>query len=331
MEIKRESEQNRLLRILILEQLREFSAISCASLDSIQDVSMLPDTMPEHLPEYMQKSWKLRANPCIYLPWAKSVFSFAVSYSKLPDASNDVPLARTDELAGLVSAYALKKLDYHNVLTGRIAKFADSLSEIAGRKLRCEICVDSKPVAEKPLAFHSGLGIIGHNSCLRIPGLGSSIFLGELFTDLQTANLSFPPHAKGEMRDCSECGLCVRNCPSEAIANRTVDRSLCISAITMEKKGELAADEKRRIGRWIFGCDYCVSSCPDSDLPPPFKLDLEWLLFSSNAEITSAFKGLAISYASPAKLRRNAVAVLENIGERESLNLLKKYLDSSHS
>jgi len=47
-----------------------------------------------------------------------------------------------------------------------------------------------------------------------------------------------------------------------------VDSNLCISFLTIENKGSIAADLRPLLGDWVFGCDICQEVCPYNGRPP---------------------------------------------------------------
>ena len=78
-----------------------------------------------------------------------------------------------------VAKYALGR-DYHNVL-GKRARRVSEVLRAAGYRAR--IAVDSKPVFERAWAERAGVGFIGKNCCLIVPGLGSHVFLACIVTN----------------------------------------------------------------------------------------------------------------------------------------------------
>ncbi|MFA6292315.1 MAG: QueG-associated DUF1730 domain-containing protein, partial [Victivallales bacterium] len=211
-------------------------------------------------PEYMRKTAELRTDPLRLLPWAKSLAVFAFPFNSLPLNNYFFPQTDNAELAGLVAGYA-GRVDYHVFMREKIIKFAESLKENLGKNFRNEIFVDTKPLAEKPLAAFSGLGAIGLNSCLLCKGEGSGTCLGILALDIELPET--------EPRDfavpCSTCGKCHERCPTGAVTGKSGDFKYkkCRSYLTMEKKGVLEKEDRKNIGEWIFGCDICTSLCPE--------------------------------------------------------------------
>ena len=146
--------------------------------------------------------------------------------------------------------------DYHKVLKRACIRLMDAIRSwhvgFEGRAF-----VDSGPVMERSLAAMAGLGWIGRNGCLIVPGLGSYVLLCEIVCNL-------PLHADSPMEgSCGRCGQCVKSCPTGALLDDgTVDANRCISCLTIEHRGEIAPEHWPRMGTRVFGCDACQEACP---------------------------------------------------------------------
>jgi len=258
---------------------------------------------------YMQRTLDRRADPSSLFPWAKSLAIISMPFNGIPTNNCFLPEARDEELSGLIAGYA-GRVDYHVFLRQKIIIFSEAMKKYLGKDFTCEISVDTKPLAEKSLAAFSGLGSIGLNSCLLCEGEGSGTCLGILALDIELPEMDPVDFAA----PCSTCGKCAEQCPTRAITGKPGEfiYRRCRSYLTMEKKGVLEKDEAALLGDWIFGCDICTSLCPGSDIPPPFKADLEWLLFEKDSIVEEVLKDTALEYPGIMLLRRNALAVLEN-------------------
>ena len=114
---------------------------------------------------------------------------------------------------------------------------------------------DHSPIDEREAAARCGLGFIGDNGLLINEKYGSFVFLGELFTDIETNDL--PPLQ--ELRGCLHCGACKAACPTGALSGK----GDCLSALTQQKgelPGEVFALMKRC--KTVWGCDLCQLVCP---------------------------------------------------------------------
>ena len=67
-----------------------------------------------------------------------------------------------------------------------------------------------RPVDERYWAWRSGLGWIGKNTQLIIPGAGSRFFLGELFLPFAADAYDSPVESQ-----CGTCDRCLRGCPTQ--------------------------------------------------------------------------------------------------------------------
>lgn len=188
----------------------------------------------------------LRDNPAALLPGARTVIVVALNYYPPqllpPDA--------------LQVAYYAYGRDYHEVLREKLAVLADFIARTTGAAVRC--CVDSAPVRERYWAQQAGVGFIGRNNCLIIPGRGSFFFLGEIIT-----TLALPPDTPC-LRQCDGCMACVRACPTGALGSdaSAADCRRCLSCLTIELRGELPDWVPHVLGRRLVGCDTCQLCCP---------------------------------------------------------------------
>ncbi len=254
------------------------------------------------------------------LPSARSVIVLATPYAR--DAG------RVGPAPGRVARYARGR-DYHNVLHKRAKKLAALLRE-NGHAAR--ISVDSMPVYERAWAERAGLGFIGKNACLIIPGLGSHVLLTAIVTSAEL------PASERMGERCGTCTLCLDACPTRAFkAARELDARRCISYLTIETRDSIPEELRPEMGDWIFGCDACQDVCPynKTALPPegataPFAASERWQrvdaegLLQMDAEAFAAF-----AHASPIQrpgrvgMARNAALVLGNSRDKRHLPVLR--------
>ena len=179
------------------------------------------------------------------LEGAKSVVVMAAPYAQSTELDGPAP--------GRVAKYAWGR-DYHNVLTKKSRRVGKLIQE-AGYVAR--VAVDSKPVFERAWAERAGVGFVGKNCCLIVPGIGSHVFLACIVT---TAKLA--PDEPIERR-CGSCSLCLEACPTEAfVGERALDARRCISYLTIEHRGAIPEAQRASLGPWLFGCDVCQDVCP---------------------------------------------------------------------
>jgi len=151
-----------------------------------------------------------------------------------------------------------QKEDYHD----RLKKQAKILVKVLQEHFpgsRSRVCVDSAPIMERSLACKSGIGFIGKNTQLIIPGHGSYVFLAEI---LSTAVIHFPGPRPIENR-CGSCTRCLEACPTGALeAPFRLNAGKCLSYLTIEKKKAVDGETGKKMGDCFFGCDACQEVCP---------------------------------------------------------------------
>lgn len=153
-----------------------------------------------------------------------------------------------------IAHYALGQ-DYHDVLRRRLKAVVGQLRPRFGGKWR--VCVDSAPLMERYWAVRAGLGVIGDNGCLIVPGTGANFFIATIVT---TAQLPVDDPVE-DTPHCLGCGRCVRACPTGALRDDgSVDARRCISYLTIESHDDIPADIP--IGNTLYGCDVCRRACP---------------------------------------------------------------------
>jgi epoxyqueuosine reductase len=188
----------------------------------------------------------LRRDPSLLLEGAQTVISLALNYYP----------ARFQPPDTLRVAYYAYGRDYHEVLREKLTALARYIEQITGCATRP--CVDSAPIRERYWAQRAGLGFIGRNNCLIIPGRGSYFFLGEIVTTAQ-----LPPDEPC-MKTCGDCGKCIDACPSGALSGEgAVDASRCLSCLLIENHDENLPEWVGDVaGDRVVGCDECQLCCP---------------------------------------------------------------------
>ena len=110
---------------------------------------------------------------------------------------------------------------------------------------------------ERYWAARAGLGVIGDNGCLIVPGVGANFFIATIVT---TAQMPTDDPVEGTSH-CLGCGRCVRACPTGALrGDGSVDARRCISYLTIESHDDIPADIPT--GNTLYGCDVCRRACP---------------------------------------------------------------------
>lgn len=188
----------------------------------------------------------LRNDPSLLLPGARTVISVALNYYPV----------RFQPAGTLRVAYYAYGRDYHEVMREKLTRLAGFIEEITGCATRP--CVDSAPIRERYWAQRAGVGFIGRNNCLIVPGKGSFFFLGEIVT---TALL--PPDEPCRLA-CGDCGRCLEACPTGALAgDGAADCNRCLSCLLIENHADRLPEWVGRVvGDRVVGCDECQLVCP---------------------------------------------------------------------
>lgn len=184
------------------------------------------------------------------LAGAKSVVCLGQRYQRTDaEESADPPLART------IARYARGR-DYHNGLRKKLRSLAKFLRTLeAGATARP--LTDDAPILERAWAARAGLGFVGKNGMMIVPGEGSFLLLGEVVTTVELATGT--PMAER----CGSCRACLDACPTNAfVAPFVLDPRRCISYLTIEHREAIEIALRPGIGEHLFGCDDCQTVCP---------------------------------------------------------------------
>jgi epoxyqueuosine reductase len=273
---------------------------------------------------YMAETAEVRSDPRHpdMLPSARSVIVLATSYAR---ASALPPMAG----GGRIARYAQGR-DYHPILYDRLRAMKRKL-RAAGATARA--CVDSMPVLERAWAVRAGVGFIGKNACLIIPGVGSHVLLSAVLTSAELV-----PDAPMRER-CGNCRLCLDVCPTQAFRGpRVLDARRCVAYLTIEHEGAIDPELRTGVGEWLFGCDACQDVCPFNRAQPPQpiaadphaprdrlrELGTEDFLKMDEAVFDRYTRGTALRRAGREGMARNAALVLGNARDKRYLPLLEK-------
>lgn len=290
--------------------------------------------------QYMENYEDKRLDPRLLMPGVKSIICVALNY------------APSQPVKGFAN-YAIGK-DYHDIVKQKLYQLAqilapltpplggspnltESLPQGGGREGAFRAFSDSAPILERYWAMKAGLGFIGKNHQLIIPGMGSQFFLGELFVDIE-----LEPDAPCRQH-CGNCHRCIDACPTGALAPLTppmggstsrteslpqggglegaFHSSLCLSYLTIENRGAIPPEAASKMGHTFYGCDRCQQACPwnakaiptsEPLLQPTAELlsmnDEDWQQLSLE-QYRRLFKGSAVKRAKYEGLMRNIKAI----------------------
>jgi epoxyqueuosine reductase len=272
---------------------------------------------------YMERSAATRIDPRRpgMLPSARSIVVLAAAITRPPEPEGPAP--------GRIARYARGR-DYHNVLGKRAKRLARWLRTL-GHEARS--ATDQMPIFERAWAERAGLGFVGKNCCLIVPGLGSHVLLASVLTSAELET-----DAPGEPR-CGTCRLCLDACPTGAFTGPgELDARRCISYLTIEQAGPVPEELRTAIGDRLFGCDDCQDICPWTRVPTPsveatlpFATDPRWsglgaadLLALDEAGFLRLTEATPLRRPGRAGLARNAALVLGNAGDHVHLPVLQR-------
>ncbi|MDE6288054.1 MAG: tRNA epoxyqueuosine(34) reductase QueG [Muribaculaceae bacterium] len=244
--------------------------------------------------KFMYRWRDIRLDPRLLLPGAASVISMAFPYRPAGGYSHP-----------LIADYALGE-DYHRVIPRRLSSLISFLSSLGAFS---RICVDSAPILERYWAVKAGVGFIGRNRQLIVPGVGSGVFLAEIVT-----TLLLQPDSPCTL-SCDGCNRCVKACPAGAISSGTTfDARRCMSYLTIEDPDGYTVPS----GAKVYGCDICARVCPHNAqeppqplsefMPDPRLLTLDRLTLSqiTAGDFKRLFRDKSVSRVKAAKIRKNA-------------------------
>lgn len=260
-------------------------------------------------PPYVPWEPEFRCSPKEWLPGAESVLVAAVKYPLLGNTGPPV------EEQGCLASFAWAP-DYHLLLKGMLLRLGAYIKEIVpNAEFACQ--VDNGPGCERLFAWRAGVGWLGKNNFIIVPGIGSFVWLGLLVT-----NIPLPPDQPLPSL-CGNCQRCLNACPTGAyVGANDYHYSRCI-AYWLTRKEQPTPEQARVLSHhhYLYGCDYCQLACPYNPPQPEWGFgDWHRLLKMSTADFESAFEDSAALWRGSKLLQRNLVLVSSALPEcREPL------------
>lgn len=248
---------------------------------------------------YLKRNLDLREDPRRLLEGLKTIISLAYPY---PASKPSTPDGYT------ASRYSTPlEEDYHLRLRRLGKRLCQFITQVFPHA-RSRICVDSAPILERSFAAASGIGFIGKNNMLIVPGHGSYCFLVEILT---TAKFPLPSARELENR-CSSCTQCIETCPTGALkAPFYIDVSKCLSYLTIESEAPIDKAAAAKMGNTFFGCDVCQEACPfNTKADPVVSLPARHAMLSmSEIDFKATFGNTTFARAGLHRLKRNLRAL----------------------
>lgn len=202
---------------------------------------------------YMERNRHLRLDPTQLVPGCRTLIVTALNY---------YPKQTLPKEDYQIAYYAYGK-DYHRVVKDKLHQLSAYIKGLVPEVQGRAFC-DTAPLLERYWAMKAGLGFIGQNRTLIIPGKGSYCFLGVLAVDLelQESHHDMPT-------SCGNCKRCLIACPTGALTKEGIDCRRCLSYLTIEHRGEIPDEMGEKIGNRIYGCDTCQRVCPHNRYAEP--------------------------------------------------------------
>lgn len=199
---------------------------------------------------WMERNMEIRDDPLKLLSGCSTIISLAYPYPNEKPATEDgFTLAR----------YSTPDEDDYHIRLKKKCRDLASFIEKKFTESKSRILVDSAPLLERSFAYSSGMGFIGKNNMLIIPGLGSYLYLAEILT---TAAVDIP-EVKPVSDLCGECSKCIDSCPTGALKGpRDFNSSHCLSYLTIEDKKNTDISLGKYMDKCFLGCDVCQEVCP---------------------------------------------------------------------
>ncbi len=245
-------------------------------------------------------------------PWARSIVTLGVGY--LGETSRPAP---TGAVVGRFAAS-----DNYAGVRGATAAVASALENVGASTA---ILIDDNRLVDRGAAVRSGAGWQGKSTMVLTPGSGPWLLFGSVVTD--HALEPTPPMR----RDCGTCVACIPACPTGAIGEAGLDARRCIST-WLQTAGSLPHWIRGQIGRRIYGCDDCLTSCPpgakelaiegNAAEPLPFAE----LLAHTDEQLLERFHWWYVPRRNGRFIRRNLLVAAGNSHETEALPQIRQHL-----
>ncbi len=254
---------------------------------------------------------------CRSFPWAQSLIVVGVSY--VTSASSPA------STGALVARFATA--DHYTPVRLVTGGMVDQLKTLGGK---AEALMDDNRLVDRTAAARSGVGWIGKSTMLLAPGYGPWMLLGTVVTDLELEPTS--PMSRG----CGTCVACIPACPTDAITPGGIDARRCLSAL-LQAAGSLPHWIRPTLGRRIYGCDDCLTTCPPGGRvlenvgSKPLHLPFTELLGMADEQLLDRFSWWYVPRRDGRFIRRNLLVAAGNSRESSVLEAIERHLSHRSS
>ena len=142
------------------------------------------------------------------------------------------------------------------------------LNDVLANAVKDRQLAEVKAISLKMLSVLSGLGKYGRNALCYLDGYGSFCNFAAYYTDIPCDN---EPHELALMDDCESCGLCIANCPNNALGGPLkVDAPRCLT-LWNEHDGPMPDWLTPDVHHTVVGCMRCQEICPVNKAAPKIR------------------------------------------------------------
>ncbi|MFH1103931.1 MAG: tRNA epoxyqueuosine(34) reductase QueG [Actinomycetota bacterium] len=248
-------------------------------------------------------------------PWARRLVVGAHAY--LPTAGSPGP-AR----AGTARIARFAEADHYQPLRAALGRLA-ALLESEGH--RAEVLVDDNRLVDRAAAVRAGVGWWGKSTMVLVPGAGPWVLVGSVVTDALVAT------SEPMRRGCGTCTACLPACPTGAlVAPGVLDARRCL-ARWAQAPGWVPRELRRAMGDRLYGCDDCLDACPPGRQllrradRQAGRVDAVEVLLSDDRRLRDVFGRFYFPRNDARYLRRNALIVLGNSGDRSLVAVVAEF------
>lgn len=250
---------------------------------------------------YLSKNVAAREKPDSILAHVKSLLMLGVSYRRVLESEPELQKHFVSECRHPVSvaSYACG-VDYHIWIRERLKRVTEFHRSLFPEE-KCRGVVDTAPLLERQYAANAGLGVIGKNTMLIHPTLGSRFFLAALLSTCDFCDADEPATSN----PCDSCNRCLEACPTGALcAPYCLDARKCLNYWTIEHRGDLPEVVREKLGNRVFGCETCQDVCPWNRETETGAFDPQRIMQMDESEFASLFGRTPLARPGLAQLQK---------------------------